>query len=535
MTLVYRSPEAEGIPSAAIRRLSQRWRDEGIAVHSFMLARHGHVIACGEYGPWRLDERHQLFSLSKTFTATAIGFLVAEGRLAVTDRLLDHFGDRLPREACAGMREMTVRHLLTMNTGHDASVNEVFGGGPDDSWVDRFLRSYVPHQGGRHFLYNTPATYMLSALVQKITGETLGDYLRPRLIEPLGIDAGNWWEMSPEGIATGGFGYNLSCRDIMRFGLFLLRRGEVNGRQLLPAAWFDEASRAWSDNASHEPGEKPHDWNQGYGYQIWRCQPDGVYRGDGAFGQFCVIMPEQDMVFTATSGTDNLQGILSAVWEELLPVVGTADTAGATAAAGGEPLQLQEELAVNCETAAGIEAGVLTDFLLQTGGRRYRTSCNALDLLNIIDFELLPAEAAATAGGQDPLSLEAAPDFLLRIGLDTGDRDVPDTGDWLIPACRTGWLRWTQSEARAIQLNRAAPKRDRHDLRPAVLQNYASRASLRPGAVPGSFELLLDVAVLSTPAILRFSFTITENWLDCGLALTPAFDQRRQDLTAAVR
>jgi hypothetical protein len=154
---------------------------------------------------------------------------------------------------------------------------------------------------------------MLSAIVQKVSGTPLVEYLRPRLFEPLGIRNPKW-DASPQGVSYGGFGLNVTTEDIARFGQLYLQKGEWGGKRLLPAAWVEAATGRQVSNGSNPKS----DWEQGYGYQFWRCR-HGVYRGDGAFGQFCVVMPEHDAVVAMTSGTSDLQGVLNLVFEHLLP------------------------------------------------------------------------------------------------------------------------------------------------------------------------------------------------------------------------
>jgi hypothetical protein len=156
---------------------------------------------------------------------------------------------------------------------------------------------------------------MLSAIVQKATGMTVLDYLRPRLFEPLSIENPTW-ETSPQGISAGGFGLSVRTEDIARFGQLYLQKGRWQGKPLLPAAWVEEATARQTSNGSNPNS----DWEQGYGYQFWRCR-HGAYRGDGAFGQFCVVLPEEDAVIAITSGTRDMQGVLNIVWDKLLPAL----------------------------------------------------------------------------------------------------------------------------------------------------------------------------------------------------------------------
>jgi hypothetical protein len=158
---------------------------------------------------------------------------------------------------------------------------------------------------------------MLSAILQKLTGEKLIDYLRPRLFQPLGI-TGATWESCPMGINTGGFGLAIKTEDIARFGQLYLQKGVWGGQQLVPAEWVAKATSQQISNLSDAATAPSSDWQQGYGYQFWRCRHN-AYRGDGAFGQYCIVLPEQDAVLAITSGIEDMQLPLNAVWETLLP------------------------------------------------------------------------------------------------------------------------------------------------------------------------------------------------------------------------
>lgn len=304
------TPEEQGISSAAILGFVQAADQKIDAMHSFMLLRHGRVVAEGWWSPYAADTRHTLFSLTKSFTATAVGLAVAEGRMTIDDRVLPYFPEDAPAEPSDNLKAMRVRDLLTMSTGHHAEASL----GPDDVWTRAFLQNPVAHKPGTFFLYNTPGSYMLSAIVQKATGTAVADYLRPRLFEPLGIDPA--WGTSPQGITIGGYGMSARTEDIARFGQLFLQKGEWEGRRLLPAAWVEAASSRQVSNGSNPDS----DWEQGYGYQMWRCR-NGCYRGDGAFGQYCVVMPDKDAVLVITSGVKDMQAVLNLVWEHLFPAM----------------------------------------------------------------------------------------------------------------------------------------------------------------------------------------------------------------------
>lgn len=310
------TPEAQGISSAAILAFIQTIEQQIDALHSFMLLRHGQVVAEGWWAPYTATEPHMLFSLSKSFTSTAIGLAVAEGRLSVTDHVLSFFPEETPAAVSDNLAAMRVHDLLAMATGHTEDTTPHLRQDPDGNWARAFLARPVDREPGTHFVYNSGATYMLSAILQKITGMTLVDYLRPRLFDPLGIDHATW-DSCPRGINVGGWGLWITTDSIARFGQLYLQQGQWQGQQLVPADWVAAASAKQVSNGS-EPAS---DWAQGYGYQFWRCRHN-AYRGDGAFGQYCIVMPDQDVVLAITSGLKDMQAPLNIIWERLLSALG---------------------------------------------------------------------------------------------------------------------------------------------------------------------------------------------------------------------
>jgi CubicO group peptidase (beta-lactamase class C family) len=305
------SPESQGVSSAALLEFVQAADKQVDSMHSFMLVRHGRVVAEAWWQPEAADKPHVLWSLSKSFTSTAVGLAVAEGKLSIDDPVLKFFPEDAPAEPSKNLKAMRVRDLLTMSTGHQDEV-QLRG---ESQWVSAFLRHPVPHKPGTHFQYNTPATYMQSAIVQKVTGQSVRDYLIPRLFQPLGIDDPQW-DASPEGISIGGYGLYLRTEDIAKFGQLYLQRGQWKGQQLIPSEWIDQATSKQVSNGS----DPERDWDQGYGFQFWRCR-HGAYRGDGKDGQFCVVLPEQDAVVAITANTRDMQAELNLVWDKLLPAL----------------------------------------------------------------------------------------------------------------------------------------------------------------------------------------------------------------------
>jgi CubicO group peptidase (beta-lactamase class C family) len=318
------TPEAQGISAAAILdfvKAADQQSDTTHAIQSFMLVRHGHVVAEGWWSPYGPDIPHKMFSLSKSFTSTAVGLAIAEGKLSLDNPVLSFFPEDAPTNPSSYLKAMRVRDLLIMSSGQSSNVVARLGDAmrnsaqSGESITRAFLAASVECKPGTLFIYNTPGSYMLSAIVQKVTGETVFDYLGPRLFDPLGIENPTW-DASPQGITFGGVGLNIRTEDIARFGQFYLQKGRWNGKQLLPASWVETATARQTSNGS----EPTSDWDQGYGYQFWRCR-HGLYRGDGAFGQYCIVMPEQDAVVAITSGTRDMQTVMNLVWDKLLPAM----------------------------------------------------------------------------------------------------------------------------------------------------------------------------------------------------------------------
>lgn len=309
------TPEAEGISSQAVLNMIEAFERDVDAVHGFMLLRHGAVVAEGWWDPYSSEYQHVLYSLTKSYNSSAIGIAQDEGLLSVDDRVLSFFPNEAPAEPSNNMKQMRIRDLLTMSTGH---VDDTMGRlrvNEKGEWVKAFLATDPEFRPGIHFRYNSGASYMLSAIVQKVTGQMVVDYLETRLFEPLGIEEA-FWGQSPEGINLGGGGMKVYLKDAAHLGQLYLQKGMWNGKRILSEAWVEAASDRQASSGSGAGGN----WNHGYGYQFWRNKGMG-YRADGAMGQFSLILPELNIVLAINSGTTNTNGVMEAVWENLLPGV----------------------------------------------------------------------------------------------------------------------------------------------------------------------------------------------------------------------
>ncbi|MBO4536331.1 MAG: serine hydrolase [Bacteroidales bacterium] len=312
--------------------------DSAEQLHSIMVLQHGKVLAEHFFVP---DTAHILNSVSKTFTSTAVGFAIEEGLLSLDDKIVDLFPESLPERVSDTLARVTIRHLLTMNSGHGKDPTYSIRSGEGD-WVKGFMEWPFDYEPGTCYCYNSLGTYVLSAAVQKVSGQKVVDYLEPRLWQPLGIEK-PYWQESPAGINTGGWGLFLKTEDLARMGLCLLNGGKFRGKQVIPADWVKEMSAAQVPSVSAGVNERQvseirqdpahpfyayfdpaqSDWQQGYGYQMWRCR-HGAFRADGANGQYILVLPEQDAVIVTTAHIQNMRQELNLIWDHLLPALGGA-------------------------------------------------------------------------------------------------------------------------------------------------------------------------------------------------------------------
>lgn len=278
-----------------------------------MILRHGKVVARGWWAPYTPDRRQLLYSLSKSFTGAAAAFAYAEGKLGLDDPVVSYFPEFEAEITDPRSRAILVRHALSMASGHsEEQWDKAVRRDPVEP-VRAFLLGGPDREPGSVFAYNQPCTYTVAAIVQRATGQRLVDYLRPRLFEPLGIGEVAW-QQQPAGRDIGFTGLYATTDAIAKLGQLYLQRGVWKGVRLLTEDWVEQATRLQVANA--ELGWGP-DWVQGYGFQFWMSRHG--FRGDGAYGQFCLVLPEQDAVVAMTSETIDMQRVLDLAWEHLLP------------------------------------------------------------------------------------------------------------------------------------------------------------------------------------------------------------------------
>ncbi|MBN2863719.1 MAG: serine hydrolase [Bacteroidales bacterium] len=311
-------PELEGVSSSGIIDFLNAIDTGRQEIHSFMFLRHGKVIAEGWWDPYGPDHKHLLYSASKTFTATAVGLAIAEGKLKITDKVISFFPYSLPDTIGEYMKILTVRDLLTMSVGQDPEPRTM---GISGDWINVFLSTEPVFRPGTRFMYNNMATFMLSAIVQQVSGQPIFDYLQPRIFRPLAI-RGIDWDLNPQGINLGMIGLRLHTEDMAKFGQLLLQGGTWNKKQLIKKEWINEATsyKIANSNPDSKLPDEMNDWAQGYCYQMWRGRNNTV-RLDGMAGQFVILIPDKDVVVVLTANARNTQDEINLVHNYLIPAI----------------------------------------------------------------------------------------------------------------------------------------------------------------------------------------------------------------------
>lgn len=265
---------------------------------------------------WRSDDEVNLYSASKTFTSLAVGMCVDDGRLSLTDKVLDYFPEY--RDAAApGSEAITLRDLLHMSSGKlEFWFGALDGEKNSKDWAELFFRVPVTEKPGTFFFYSNACTYMLGRVVEKVTGKTVRDFLMPRLFIPLGIENPQW-HTDPSGHTLAATQLFLNLNDFSRLGRFLLWDGEYEGKRLISSDYLKSLRE---DIVKSRVGNGDPEGASGYGYQIWRCTTPGTYRADGKYGQYCIIIPEQETAVTITSHEERAAyDIIRAVFREIVP------------------------------------------------------------------------------------------------------------------------------------------------------------------------------------------------------------------------
>jgi CubicO group peptidase (beta-lactamase class C family) len=320
------TPEQQGISSTSIRAFLAAIQTSGQEFHSIMILRHGHVVAEGWWYPFSSELHQQLYSLSKSFTGTAIGMAIDEKLLKLDDPVISFFPKDQPSAISTNLAALKVRHLLSMSVGQEKdSILTLEHTPAGTNWEETFLALPIIYEPGARFLYNSGASYMLSSIVKQVSGHNVHAYLKPRLYDPLGITGATWTE-NAEGVNMGASNLRIRTEDIGKLGQLYLQQGEWNGRQLISRHWVELATKKEIDT-----GKNDSSWAYGYGFQFW-LNPPGGFRADGAYGQYSMVFPEKDTVVVITSESADKEATMHTVWDHLYPALTNHQTLPANAA-----------------------------------------------------------------------------------------------------------------------------------------------------------------------------------------------------------
>ena len=314
-TIPITTPEAVGIPSGCILNFLTRLDQYGIPMHSVLLCRHGKLAAEGYYAPYCANTLHRMFSISKSFTSIAIGFLADEGKLSLDDPIVTYFPDKVPSGVHPWIASMTIRDMLMMRTCHASTTYKV---NMKEDWVESFFTVPPTHPAGKLFHYDTSSAHTLAALVERLSGMPMLDYLKEKLAS-LGFSKESYMLTDPFGVSMGGSGLVATPMDLLKFGCFISGEGYIDGKQLLSADYIRTAVSNLSDTRVTAPVRSE---ACGYGYQFWQNEKGG-YVCYGMGGQFIIFLPQYDFICVTTADTQGIgggnQGIYDALYEEILP------------------------------------------------------------------------------------------------------------------------------------------------------------------------------------------------------------------------
>lgn len=329
------TPEETGIPGKCISHFLNRLEACGIPMHSFLLLHRDRLIAEGYYAPCQADTLHRMFSISKSFTSIAVALLAEEGKLSLSDRIIEHFPDKTPADVHPWIASMTIRDMLMMRTCHASTTYKL---DMTKDWVESFFTTPPTHPAGRLFHYDTSSAHTLCALAERLSGRPMLDYLKEKL-SPLEFSAASYMVTDPFGVSLGGSGLVATSMDLLKFGYLIAHKGTINGMQLVPASYIETATSHLTDTCVTAPLPSE---ACGYGYQFWRNQKNG-YTCYGMGGQLIIFLPDHDLICVTTADTQGIGGgnqvIYDALYEEILPYI--SDTPLPAQAEENERLQNQ--------------------------------------------------------------------------------------------------------------------------------------------------------------------------------------------------
>ncbi len=300
--------ESIGLNSSVISKMTEEMAFSNIGIHSLMIIRNGKVGVESYSPPFTADSNHMVYSVSKSFLATAYGFALDEGKIKRTTRLVDIFPEAMPKKISKNLDKITIHHLLTMSAGKQTAIKSV----KERDWLETFVTATEIFEPGEGFRYVSDNYYVAAMMLTKVLGQSITEYLTPRLYKPLGIDM-PFWERSPDGVEAGGWGLMLKTEDIAKFIVCYLNDGVYNGKQVVPAWWVKEATSVLVDTSLVE---KHSDSAAGYGCGFWNCKGmDNTFRAEGMFCQYAIAFKDYNAVLVMTADHSDLQETLDIIWE----------------------------------------------------------------------------------------------------------------------------------------------------------------------------------------------------------------------------
>jgi len=459
------APSSVGVDAAGILRFVDALESSpGQEPHGLVVLRHGAVIARGWWSPYSPERPQLVYSLSKSFTAAAAGLLFDEGRLGLDEPVVSFFPEFADEITDPRTRRMLVRHVASMSSGHLGEMLETAVATDGAEPVRGFLLHPPEREPGSVFAYNQPAAYTLAAIVQRLAGRTLVELLRERVLDPIGAGPVSWQE-HPAGRDLGFTGSFMTTDTIARLGQLLLRRGVWGDRRILSDEWVGLATGRQVETVPDRAAAADSDWAQGYGFQHWQARHG--FRGDGAIGQFCLVLPEQDAVVAIQAQSPDMQQTLDAAWRHLLPAFGgpgtpdaDAELARRLAAATLPPLRVDGAEPAAEWDGARLVAGWLTVAVRRTaeGWRAVLTGATG-----DVEAAFVPGATGMTDAARWRVTDEGGPVVAVSGGFATPDRLALDVAFLETPhrlhvvldlPGRTGTAAWE-----------AAPLREPHDLR----------------------------------------------------------------------
>lgn len=340
------SPEEAGIPSSAIVEFLEAVEKKRVCLHSFMLIRGGKIAYEANWAPITPDFLHRMYSVSKSFVSVGIGFMVDEGRITLDDRIIDYYPEKAPANPHPYMARTTIRDLLKMSSIHDM---QPYDGAKDLDWISCFFDTEPTHLPGTVFMYDTMGTVLCCALIERLTGMTLLEYLRPRLLDQIGFSEDAWCVKTPCGYSWAGSGIMCTARDLAKFALTCMNDGQFEGVQLIPRDYIREATSYQIDNRVNNVSIQC-----GYGYQFWRM-PENGFACVGMGSQLAICLPDRDLMFVTTGDTQEFEGHQYTAYELFYDILLPAVSDGSVGVDAKAVARLKELTATrSIQTTAGL-------------------------------------------------------------------------------------------------------------------------------------------------------------------------------------